>query len=71
MSTRRIEDPRYGMVVTDGVAQRVFMLIRRMYPFSSSWEEMLVWRAACLNADGSVAQGVVYLAPGEWAEVIP
>ena len=69
MSIRRIEDPHYGMVVTDGVAQRVFMLVTRS--FLERGDDNFVWRAACLNADGSVAQGMVYLAPGEWAEVIP
>ena len=65
--TRRIENPHYGMVVTDGVAARVFMLIAQevvLYP------ETLVWWASRINANGTVFLDKVYLAPGEWAEVI-
>lgn len=69
MSIRRIEDPHYGMVVTDGVAQRVFMLVTRSFP--ERGDDNFVWWTVRINWDGSVAEDMVYLAPGEWAEVIP
>lgn len=75
MSTRRIESPRYGMVVTDGIAGRVFMLLRRTYE-EAAGDEVFVWEALRIAAPGSRLRHVtqrarVLLAPGEFAEVVP
>lgn len=48
--TRRIENPHYGMVVTDGIAGRVFMLIHQAHPHLLGARQ-LVWRAVRLDAD--------------------
>lgn len=77
MSTRRIEHPRYGMVVSDGIAGRVWMLVRRLEPlFHLSGDENLVWEALRLSdrddlPSSAPARDRIFLAPGEFAEVEP
>lgn len=53
--TQRIENPHYGMVVTD--LAKVFMLIRKSYPHDPRGDNSLVWQALRLDID----------APADWA----
>lgn len=76
MTARRIESPRYGMVVTDGIAGRVFMLVCRTHPHIVRGDYRLVWEALQIGIRGEgdrrpVMRARVYLAPGEFAEVVP
>lgn len=76
MTTRRIENPRYGMVVTDGTAGRTWMLVRRLEPlFHVSGDENRVWEALRLAdrddlPSSAPARDRIFLAPGEFAEVV-
>lgn len=75
MGTRRIVRPRYGMVVTDGIAGRVFMLLAQVSA-AARGDDRLVWDALRISTSDSppvYEQGEmarVFLAPGEWAEVV-
>jgi hypothetical protein len=66
MGTRRLRDPRYGMVVTDAIG--LFMLISRRTKLASG-DERLVWLALRLDDESVFAQYVLLLDPGQFGEV--
>lgn len=64
--TQRVENPHYGMVVTDGTAGRVFMLLAQVPPTTNG----KLWVTVVLGVDGSLAVGYhAFLPSDEWAEV--
>ena len=76
--TRRIDRPRFGMVVTDGAAGRVWMLVSQTRYLPHSSDSDLIWDAVQINTPEAARRGAmrqivrarVFLAPGEFAEVV-
>ena len=69
MTTRRIEHPRYGMVVTDGTAP-VWMLVAQTYPDAPPGRgDSLVWEAVVLSVPPR--RDSIFLDPDAFGEVEP